>query len=168
MRFFLDTEFTDEDPARLELISIGVVAEDGREYYAVSNEFDEARCSDWVRQHVLPSLEPRDDPAWRARATIRDDLVAFVGERGTELWGYVPGYDMLLLHGLFGGWSHLPESWPWNMWDLKQWAWHLGATELPANPGREHHALDDARHAVRIFDFLAQVARGRRWPDPTP
>ena len=167
MRFFVDTEFTHEDTAQLQLISIAIVAEDGSEYYAVSNEWEESSCSDWVREHVLPFLEPREDPVWRTRAQIRDELTAFIGDRATELWGYVPAYDQVLVHGLFGGWSNLPESWPWNCWDLKQWAWQTGA-ELPAKEGREHHALDDARHAMKIFDFVSRIARDRRWPDPTP
>ena len=38
-RYFYDCEFI-EDGRTIELISIGVVAEDGREFYAVSTEFD--------------------------------------------------------------------------------------------------------------------------------
>lgn len=47
MRYFYDTEFI-EDGHTIELISIGVVAEDGREYYAVSTEFDPERAGSWV------------------------------------------------------------------------------------------------------------------------
>ena len=39
MRYFYDCEFI-EDGRTIDLVSIGVVAEDGREYYAVSTEFD--------------------------------------------------------------------------------------------------------------------------------
>jgi len=168
VRFFIDTEFTTDDPSTLELISIGVVGEDGSEYYAVSNEFDERRVGDWVGEHVMGLLEPRTDPVWRSRAHIRDDLVAFLGERATELWGYSPAYDWFLLHGLFGGWSKLPETFPWNCWDLKQWAWQLGATDLPEQTSRTHHALDDARHDRDVFVFLLGIARARRFPAPTP
>ena len=55
MRYFYDTEFID-DGRTIELISIGVVAEDGREYYAVSTEFDPDRAGSWVRKNVLPKL----------------------------------------------------------------------------------------------------------------
>ncbi len=55
MRYFYDTEFID-DGRHIELISIGVVAEDGREYYAQSVEFDESKASLWVQEHVLQSL----------------------------------------------------------------------------------------------------------------
>jgi hypothetical protein len=168
MRFFIDTEFTSDAPGRLELISIAFAAEDGSEFYAVSSEFDEGNASDWVRANVLPQLEPRDDPAWMTRDGIRDGLVAFVGERATELWGRSPAYDMVLLHGLFGGWGALPQGWPWHCWDLKQWSVHLGLTELPDPPERAHHALVDARHQRDLFTLLHDVARGRRgaflWP----
>jgi hypothetical protein len=38
-KYFFDTEF-DEDGKTIELISIGIKCADGREYYAVSREFE--------------------------------------------------------------------------------------------------------------------------------
>src|SRR4051812_12087398 len=55
MKFFLDTEFI-EDGVTIDLISIGIVAEDGREYYAVSSEFDPTKASQWVKDNVLVHL----------------------------------------------------------------------------------------------------------------
>ena len=43
MRFFYDCEFI-EDGTTIDLVSIGVVGEDGREFYAVSTEFDASRA----------------------------------------------------------------------------------------------------------------------------
>ena len=63
MRYFYDTEFI-EDGRTIELISIGVVAEDGREYYAVSTEFDPERAGSWVRANVLPKLPPPASQLW--------------------------------------------------------------------------------------------------------
>lgn len=91
MRYFLDCEFI-EDGRTIDLISIGIVAEDGREYYAISNEFNERKASEWVQKNVLTSLPPRDfnfsDPsisprlkeeakAWRSRQMIKEDLLIF-------------------------------------------------------------------------------------------
>lgn len=73
MRYFYDTEFI-EDGHTIELISIGVVAEDGREYYAVSTEFDPERAGSWVRTHVLPKLPPPASQLWRSRQQICLDL----------------------------------------------------------------------------------------------
>ena len=78
MRYFYDTEFI-EDGRTIELISIGVVAEDGREYYAVSTEFDPERAGSWVRANVLPKLPPPASQLWRSRSRIRLDLEEFFG-----------------------------------------------------------------------------------------
>ena len=48
MKYFYDTEFIDNGRT-IELISIGVAAEDGREYYAISTEFNPERAGSWVR-----------------------------------------------------------------------------------------------------------------------
>ena len=84
MRYFYDTEFI-EDGRTIELISIGVVAEDGREYYAVSTEFDPERAGSWVRANVPGATVKTydDDPskyadlkAGRIDAVLNDRLVA--------------------------------------------------------------------------------------------
>ncbi|HZD13589.1 MAG TPA: hypothetical protein VE196_00320, partial [Pseudonocardiaceae bacterium] len=83
MRYFYDTEFID-DGRTIELISIGVVAEDGREYYAVSTEFNPERAGSWVRANVLPKLPPPASQVWRPRARIRSDLETFFNVDGPE------------------------------------------------------------------------------------
>ncbi|WP_089117119.1 3'-5' exoribonuclease domain-containing protein [Streptomyces sp. SS07] len=52
-----DLEFL-EDGRTIELISIGMVCDDGREYYAVNSEapWDRIRGNDWLVRNVLPSL----------------------------------------------------------------------------------------------------------------
>src|SRR3569833_2656823 len=54
MKLFLDTEFTDFIDC--DLIAIGIVSEDGKEFYAERNEVDVGRCSAFVREVVLPLL----------------------------------------------------------------------------------------------------------------
>ena len=51
MRYFYDCEFI-EDGTTIELVSIGMVGEDGREFYAVSTEFDPERAGKWVRANL--------------------------------------------------------------------------------------------------------------------
>jgi len=69
-KFYLDTEFHEfNKPVKLlgiplrrvetiDLISIGIVSENGREYYAICNEFDleEAWKNQWLRENVLKSI----------------------------------------------------------------------------------------------------------------
>lgn len=54
MRLFIDTEFSDFIDC--DLISIGIVSEDGREFYAERNDFDLSRCNNFVKAAVLPLL----------------------------------------------------------------------------------------------------------------
>jgi hypothetical protein len=56
-RIWYDTEFL-EDGRTIDLISIGMVTEDDREYYAVSSDADWQRikANDWLVRNVVPSL----------------------------------------------------------------------------------------------------------------
>lgn len=54
-RYWYDTEFI-EDGRTIDLISIGIVSSDGREYYAQSVEFDPRKASKWVEDNVFPHL----------------------------------------------------------------------------------------------------------------
>ena len=81
MRYFYDTEFIDNGRT-IELISIGVAAEDGREYYAISTEFDTERAGRWVRKNVLPKLPSPESKLWRSRRQIRSELEDFFGVDG--------------------------------------------------------------------------------------
>lgn len=57
MRYYYDTEFL-EDGKTIDLISIGIVAEDGREYYAVNSDLDAQKIinHEWLRENVWPQL----------------------------------------------------------------------------------------------------------------
>lgn len=57
MKVFYDTEFI-EDGKTIDLISIGMVTEEGYEYYAVNSEapMGRIRKHDWLVRNVLPSL----------------------------------------------------------------------------------------------------------------
>ena len=78
MKFWLDTEF-DDSGGDLNPISLGAVAEDGREFYAVSTDFDPDSAKPWVKDNVLPLLEPRDSPVWKPPSTIAAEILSFVG-----------------------------------------------------------------------------------------
>lgn len=49
MKYFYDTEFI-EDGKTIELLSIGIVSEDGRKLYCESNEADLSKADDWVKK----------------------------------------------------------------------------------------------------------------------
>jgi hypothetical protein len=150
-RYFYDCEFI-EDGRTIDLVSIGVVDEQGREYYAVSTEFDDTRAVPWVRRHVLDKLPSPADPAWRSRERIRADLQEFLlapvrrGEaERIELWAWYAAYDHVALAQLWGAMPALPREIPRFTKDLRQLWDDLGQPPLPSADGR-HDALVDARH----------------------
>ena len=168
MKYWIDTEFI-ERPHCIDLISVGLVAEDGREFYAESNEVDWSKASLWTLQHVRPQLEG-DGMTLEAmgyavrRFTDHDEHPVF--------WGYFPAYDWVAFSWLFGGMLELPFHFPALCLDIKQWAIELGDPELPLQSGAVHHALADARWTKEAWAFLAGLnphagerrARGRKHP----
>jgi 3' exoribonuclease, RNase T-like len=155
MRFFYDCEFI-EDGVTIELVSIGVVDEGGREFYAISTEFDPTRAIPWVRRNVLDKLPAPADPAWRSRARIRDDLLAYLTGPGEpiELWAWMASYDHVALAQLWGDMRALPRVIPRFTHELRQ-RWELaGSPPLPAAPPDQHDALADARHNFARWQVL--------------
>lgn len=158
--FFLDTEFIELDRA-IELISLGLVAADGREFYAISAEFDASRANDFVRSTVLPLLEPRDHPAWMSRAEMKDALVDFVGLAVPRFWawGGAP-YDWLAMAQLFPVEERVPDGWRYTAYDVSLLVELAGIplesvdTCLPVHSGDGHHALADARWLRDVFRAL--------------
>ncbi len=158
VRFFYDTEFI-EDGVTIDLVSIGVVDESGREFYAVSTEFDPAKAGPWVREHVLTKLPPPADTAWRSRRQLRADLLDFFGKPrdGIELWAWYAAYDHVALAQLWGAMPSLPRQLPRFTRDLRQRWDDVGRPRLPSAPDDAHDALADARHNHRRWQVIEQA-----------
>ena len=179
MKIYYDTEFI-EDGVTVDLISIGMVAEDGRELYAVSADMPIHRISrhEWLMANVVPHLPiKKEAPGCRCVAGIHLDRwnpdvrphaqIARLVERfitatpEPELWAWYGAYDHVALCQLWGPMIALPEGVP--MWtnDLKQEAMRLGNPAMPEQAEAEHNALADARHSKVMAEFLADVAAQR-------
>lgn len=155
MKFWFDTEFY-EDGKTIELISIGVVSEDGREYYAETlDAYDLSGKSTWLTDNVRPHL--KGGFATKKRGTIAGDIRAFVGN-GPEFWAYYADYDWVALCQLYGRMIDLPRGWPMFCRDVKQLAVDLGNPPLPKQETGEHDALADARWAKEAWGRLNFIA----------
>src|SRR6201991_3986355 len=158
-RYFYDCEFI-EDGRTVDLVSIGVVDEHGREFYAVSTEFDDSRAVPWVRRNVLDKLPSPSDKAWRSRERIRDDLHDFLMAplRGRneemELWAWFAAYDHVALAQLWGAMPALPRQLPRFTRDLRQRWEDVGKPHLPNPPTDAHDALADARHNLARWNVI--------------
>lgn len=162
MDFFLDTEFI-ETESTVELISLAVVADDGRELYAISTEFDASRASPWVVEHVLAKLEPRDHPAWLSREQIKNRLLALVGDESPRFWAWGgAAYDFWALVQLFPLAERVPDGWRYTAYDISLLVEQAGLAVNPVDPRlpqlppeAAHHALVDARWARQVHDAVA-------------
>lgn len=155
MRYFLDTEYSDEG-RRLDLVLLAVVCEDGREYDAASSDLIGSTVTPWVAEHVLPKLPPAGDSRWRDRRQIRDGLESFVRGDEIEFWSMCAWVDRSLVVRLFGRLDDLPPTWPMACWDLWQLERELGPTraDRPPAPAGAHDALVDARYHRTLDDNL--------------
>jgi hypothetical protein len=146
-RYFLDTEFTSFEDCHL--ISIGIVGEDGREFYAERTDFDQNACSDFTKTVVLPQLgqfSGRSMPFQQLRDELRAWLEAVPSKPKPVLsYDYQGDYD-LLQQTLGGG---LPAGWRHENIAMKVDAARLAA--YVTKHGGEHHALFDARANAHAF-----------------
>jgi hypothetical protein len=175
MKIDYDTEFID-DGETIELISIGMVREDGKEYYAVVHDMGvmvRAAKNDWLRKNVLRYLPVKITdglvswdtfhPDWKhvkPREQIAKEVREFCTEKGIpELWAWYAAYDHVVLSQLFGRMLDLPEDMP--MWtnDLRQELHRLGNPAYPAQLEGDHNALHDARWNYIMRTYLAGLDR---------
>lgn len=149
MKIWFDTEFY-EDGRTIDLISIGMVREDGATYYAETYDaLSVASRSDWLKENVFPHLT---GPV-RTRDELRADILEFAGEK-PEFWAYYADYDWVLLCQLFGRMIDLPEGWPMFCRDVQQLRAERGVADLPKQIGAEHNALGDAVWTREAWQFL--------------
>lgn len=169
-----DLEFL-EDGRTIELISIGMVCDDGREYYAVNRDMPVRRIRkhQWLMENVVPHLPkghgdqrihmPKRwlfhyaDHRVKHRSTI---AAAFIQAAGSdvELWANYGAYDHVALAQLWGPMIALPDGVPMFTHDIQQEARRLGFgwDALPKQESGEHNALADARHNQTVRRWLAE------------
>ena len=143
MLVFIDTEFSDlQEPY---LISVGLVAADGRELYFEMEGVSPAICCPFVQETVIPLLEgPALTPIQAA-----ERLSSFLTQCGGPVIFFTdaPRYDVELLT------QFLPGNLVWTVavpsfdTDADEIAYQSAYANAFACGLRRHHALDDARAA---------------------
>lgn len=152
---FIDCEFTHfhephgEPP---ELISIGAISEDGRTFYAENADLNNALCSEFVHEAVLPLLE--GGAASMAHPEIATKLRKWVEAFGdpVKFWSDAPSFDWPHVYELF----EQNPPWPINLRQSPvslsfetaiknlRFAQTVESMYSRESSLRRHHALDDA------------------------
>lgn len=123
MKYFLDTEFIESGPNEpIYLISIGIVAEDGRELYAINGQCPFQKANEWVLDNVYPHISIKyiedryqyigtSKNFYSCFENIGNDIVEFIGDDSNiEFWGYYSDYDWVVFCQVFGTMVDLPKG----------------------------------------------------------
>lgn len=164
MKYFFDTEFI-ERPYTIDLISIGIISEEGKTLYLINRDCDLSMASDWVRENVLsqmPEYDAENDSFFdtdnvMSRTEIAEAVLEFVDDN-PEFWAYYADYDWVVFCWLFGAMIDLPNHFPMYCRDLKQELDRLHINEdklnviIPQN--NVHNALFDGIWAKKVYEYL--------------
>lgn len=150
MRLFLDTEFTDFIDC--EMISIGIVDENGREFYAESTSFKREACSQFVNEIVIPLLGQYPDAIVGTQDHIAHRLIEWL-ELYRESGAIVSvdyATDWHLFIDLMAGnkvMDFIDGQLIWTDLDQQRISDWWTETKLP-----QHHALYDAKANKHGYD----------------
>lgn len=182
MKVFFDTEFTGLHK-NTTLISIGLVAGDGKTFYAEFSDYDRSQVDDWIKENVLAHLKFNDDPSKGTFGNLHDGNIEMYGTKadiGASLRGWlskydnvqlvsdVCHYDMVLFIDLFGSAFDLPKQVCPACHDINQdiaeywgktemWAFDMSREKIaPPIQGEKHNSLYDAKVIKAIYNYVHQ------------
>lgn len=175
MKIFFDTEFHEYKKKgidTIELISIGMVDENGNKLYLISNEFDlrAAWNNPWLRDNVCRNLNESivDLKTFKAyiakegisRKEMQKLILDFCGDT-PEFWAYYASYDWVVFCWIFGRMIDLPNHFPMYPKDLIQVinTFGINKEKLISEVSQEnvHNALDDAMWNMNAWNWIDKL-----------
>lgn len=120
MKVFFDTEFTGLHQ-NTTLISIGMVAENGHEFYAELTDFDLSQVDEWLEKNVIANLvlpESIQSSGGNIALDVRGNtevvrlaLIDWLSQfDDVEMWSDCLAYDWVLFCQLFGHAFKVPSN----------------------------------------------------------
>lgn len=120
MKIFFDTEFTGLHQ-HTTLISIGLVADNGRKFYAEFTDYDKSQINEWLEENVISNLIYNSGEDWiytDGEHTRREGDTIYIGQE-LEKWFFSLGVDKIEMwsDGLAYDWVLFNQLWKQN------WVW---------------------------------------------
>ena len=185
MKIFFDTEFTGLSKDTT-LISIGLISEDKRQFYAELIDYNERQVTDWIKENVISHLYKSD---WRKRKSTyipnyhlgcKEEIAKvlenwFAQFDKVELVSDVCHYDMVLLVDLYHDAFNLPSNVCAACYDINQDiakkynismedAFNKSREEILYNAHRDgiingdkHNSLYDAKVIRELYQILNNI-----------
>ena len=106
-KVFMDCEFTGLHQGTT-LISIGMIAEDGRELYCELNDYDKSQIDDWLKDNVIANLHNTN---LINTEQLRKAIEEFIEPYDTvEIWSDCLSYDWVLFNQIWGHAFNIPKA----------------------------------------------------------
>lgn len=126
-KVFFDTEFTGLHQ-NTTLISIGLISECGKTFYAELTDYDKSQCDDWIKKNVIKnltitkeideSLDAWEDYKHKEAILFKGKLEYLKGAlenwlnqfEQVEIWSDCLSYDWVLFNQIFGHAFNIPKN----------------------------------------------------------
>ena len=181
MKIFFDTEFTGLHQ-NTTLISIGMISEDGKKFYAELTDYDKSQVNDWINKNVLAhrwchlnEMDWDKDPyyVYGNRISVLHELKKYLAQfESVELVSDCAHYDMMLFINLFGTAFDIPKNVCPACYDVNQdiayfhevdghTAFDINREEILKNnnieiKGKKHNALYDAEVIKALYEIVSK------------
>lgn len=180
-KVFFDTEFSGLHK-NTTLISIGLISECGKTFYAELTDYDTAQIDEWLQTNVLDNLLLRDfildnsnndfyysggydnlllkSNTYTLETKLRDWLNQF---EQVEIWSDCLSYDWVLFNNIFGHAFNIPENVHYIPYDIctvfkmKDIDPDISRKEFSGLENEtQHNALADAKMIKACYERLMQ------------
>lgn len=166
MKLFFDTVFTGLHQ-NTTLLSIGIVDENGREFYRELDDYDPTQLNDWLRTNVVANfLNEGSVNHSMLREDLREWLKAYDFGETIEVWSDCLAYDWVLFCEIFGGAFEVPKNIYYIPFDICTLMKIKGIdpdinredlTDKLWGDERKHNSLHDAKVIKACYDKLMEM-----------
>lgn len=173
---YFDTEFTGLHKDTT-LISIGIVSDCGKMFYAELNDYDNTQIDEWLQENVINNLRYNDKETFKAESgynialkgntkEVVDALTEWTSQfNHIKIWSDCLAYDWVLFNHLFGYAFNLPINIYYipfdicTLFELKGIDADISREEFIDNSvtGSKHNALYDAKVIKACYEKLMKL-----------
>ena len=183
VKIFMDTEFTGLHQ-NTTLISLGLVSECGKKFYAEFTDYDETQVDDWLQNNVINNLKFKEDTLGNAdgyytydenytevhgnNEIIKIELEKWISQfENVEIWSDCLSYDWVLFNQIFGHAFNIPKNVYYIPFDIctlmkmKGVDPDISRENFICNcvQGEKHNALYDAEVIKACYEKLLEVEK---------
>ena len=180
MNLYFDTEFTGLHKDTT-LISIGIISDNGKTFYAELRDYDESQVDEWIRDNVINNLSLKnlfgnegfmscdsDDNFMMTgnKKDVVEKLTKWIEQFDkVEMWSDCLSYDWVLFNHLFGHAFNLPKNIYYIPFDIctlfkiKGIDPDISREEFINNSvkGKKHNSLYDAKVIKACYEKLIKI-----------